>query len=71
MHFILKVLRFLKKIYRQLLNLSGVLDAPDDYLPLEMRNDFNAIVPEPEKIKSHEFVQKFLVLKERYHNINF
>lgn len=50
--------------------LSGVLDAPDDYLSPELHTHFNSIVPEPEKIQSNEFVQKYLLLKEQFQSLS-
>ena len=46
--------------------ISGVLDAPDDFISANLRTLFSAFVPESEKIQCNEFVQKYLLLKQRY-----
>ena len=45
--------------------ISGVLDAPDDFLSANLRSLFSAFVPEPEKFQCNEFVQKYLLFKQR------
>ena len=49
---------------------SEVLNAPDDFLSVELRNSFNILLPEPENIKSNEFVQSYLLLKQEYQDLN-
>ena len=46
--------------------LSGVLEAPDDFLSFELRTLFNDLLPEPENVQCNEFVQKYLLLKQKY-----
>ena len=51
---------------QEVAELSGVLDAPDDFLSAELRTLLSAILPEPEKTQCNEFVQKYLLLKQGY-----
>lgn len=51
---------------QEVTELSGVLEAPDDYIPLPYKDSLNALLPNPENVKSTEFVQTYLMLKERY-----
>ena len=51
---------------QEVTELSGVLDAPDDYIPSLYREKLNNLLPNPQNIKSTEFVQTYLTLKQRY-----
>jgi hypothetical protein len=52
---------------QEVTELSGVLDAPDDYITLSLYLEkLNNLLPNPENIKSTEFVQIYLMLKQRY-----
>ena len=51
---------------QEVTELSGVLEAPDDYIPLPYKDSLNTLLPNPENIKSTEFVQTYLMLKQRY-----
>ena len=42
---------------QEVTELSGVLEAPDDYIPLPYKDSLNALLPNPENVKSTEFVQ--------------
>ncbi|CAB3999910.1 Hypothetical predicted protein [Paramuricea clavata] len=50
----------------EIAELSGILDAPDDFIPSLFRKDLNELMPNPEAIKCNEFVQTYLLLKQRY-----
>ncbi|XP_028394479.1 uncharacterized protein LOC114518673 [Dendronephthya gigantea] len=50
--------------------LSGVLDAPNDFLSAELGALFTSLLPQPEKCKCNEFVQTYLLLKQRYSDTN-
>ena len=41
---------------QEVTELSGVLEAPDDYIPLPYKDSLNALLPNPENVKSTEFV---------------
>ena len=45
---------------QEVTELSGVLEAPHDYISLPYKDSLNALLP------STEFVQTHLMLKERY-----
>ena len=50
---------------QEVAELSGVLDAPDDFLSAELRTLLSAILPEPEKPQCNEFVKKYFVTQAR------
>lgn len=45
--------------------LSGVLNAPIDFLDDDVRNKYEAIIADPSKINSSEYVQSYLLLKNK------
>ena len=46
--------------------ISGVMDAPDDYIPSSLQRGLNRLLPNSENIRCNEFVQKYIMQKERY-----
>lgn len=46
--------------------LSGVLDAPDDYISSSLRKELHDLLPNSEDTKCNEFVQTYIMLKQRY-----
>ena len=51
---------------QEVTELSGVLEAPEDYIPLPYKDRLNSLLPNPENVKSTEFVETYLMLKQSY-----
>ena len=55
-----------KEEIHEVAELSGVLDAPDDYLDAELRREFQRIIPKPEKLNCDKVAESFRLLKQRF-----
>lgn len=55
-----------KEALDEVAEISGVLDAHDDYLPVHVREQCEAIIPEICEVKSKNAVETYLLLKAHY-----
>ena len=53
-----------KEEIREVAELSGVLDEPDDYLDAELRREFQIFIPELEKQNCDKAAESFRLLKQ-------